>query len=219
MSAHIPFLSALVLICAAFPTQLVRVAVTAGGGLTTAGRERLERWGLPVAAGAVALLAWWTAPLPGLGPLPASLVWPLIAAAAGLLAPLWEIGLGYAWAFARRRRVARVALHERASVHFGAMASVCLVAVAEELVFRRLGIELLAGLDRPLWTVVALTSIVYGLNHLYFGWPTVAQKTLTGAAYAGLYIAGGHSLLVPVIAHVVHNLVVLGGARWLGGRR
>lgn len=219
MTAHIPFLSALVLICAAFPTQLVRVAATAGGGLSATGRARLELWGLPFAAGLIAALAWWAAPLPGLGPLPATALWPLIALAAGLLAPLWEIGLGYLWALARRRRVARVALHDKASAHLGAILSMSVVAVAEELVFRRLGVELLGALAWPLWTIVALTSIVYGLNHLYFGWTTVAQKTLTGAVYAGLYLVGGRSLLVPVIAHVVHNAAILTGARWLGGRR
>jgi hypothetical protein len=66
---------------------------------------------------------------------------------------------------------------------------------------------------------VALTAAGYGLNHLYFGALTVFQKTVTGVLFGALFLACGHSLLVPVTAHVVQNLLVLGWAARPGSGR
>jgi membrane protease YdiL (CAAX protease family) len=55
---------------------------------------------------------------------------------------------------------------------------------------------------------LGVTSVVYGLNHLYFGWLAVLQKTLTGVGLGLLFIYSGYSILVPIIAHATQNLVV-----------
>ena len=189
----------------------------AGAGATQ--RARMEQWGMPVLAGAMAALAWAVAPLPAANPMPQWSLWLAIAVVLGLAAPLWEIALGYGNALIRRQRVNRVALHGYAPSRFGAVASVCVVAACEELIFRRIGIDLLvSNLAWPVWAAIAITSVFYGLNHLYFGWLTVSQKILTGAVYGALYVISGHALLVPLVAHVVHNIVVLTIVPRWGGR-
>ena len=221
MSTLTPSLSALVLLAAAFPTQLVRVATMAGSGMSPATRRRVEQWGLPALAVVVAVLAWVVvAPLPPDDIVSDRPYWIGIAVVVGIVAPLWEIGIGYGRALLMRRSVTRVALHDRAPwPGIGAVLSVSVVALAEETVFRWLGTELLTGpLAWPLWTAVVVTSVVYGLNHLYYGWFTVAQKTVTGAAYAGLYLVAGHAVVVAAVAHLVHNLVVLLVVPRWGGR-
>jgi membrane protease YdiL (CAAX protease family) len=80
-------------------------------------------------------------------------------------------------------------------------------AVAEEMVFRGIFLPVLSELV-ALMVALGVTSVVYGLNHLYFGWLAVLQKTLTGVGLGLLFIYSGHSILVPIIAHAVQNLVV-----------
>lgn len=219
MSTLIPSLSALVLVCAAFPTQLIRVASMTMTGASARQRALVEQWGMPVLAAGVAALAWYVAPLPDESLLPQWSLWLVIAVAVGAVGPAWEIGLGYAVALVRRRRVDRVALHGSAPQRTIAVVSVCIVAVAEEVIFRWIGIDLLTSqLGWPVWAAIAVTSIVYGLNHLFYGWPTVGQKMVTGAIYGTLYVVSGHAVLVPVIVHVVHNVVVLTIVPRLGGR-
>jgi membrane protease YdiL (CAAX protease family) len=94
------------------------------------------------------------------------------------------------------------------------------IAVAEEVVFRGVGQHLLERvLLWPAVPAIALTAAVYGLNHLYFGNLTVLQKVSTGVLYGALYDLSGRAVLVPVIAHVLQNLVVLLVLpRWLSRR-
>ncbi|HWG99754.1 MAG TPA: CPBP family glutamic-type intramembrane protease [Pilimelia sp.] len=136
--------------------------------------------------------------------------WYAVAAAAGLLAPVAEYLLGAAVLRARGRRPGRLALHERAGTGAPAVLAALVAAVAEEVVFRALGIGLLAGgLGLAVPAAVAVTAVAYGLNHLYYGWLTVAQKTLTGLGLGALFVAAGHSLWVAAAAHGALNLAVL----------
>ena len=83
------------------------------------------------------------------------------------------------------------------------------IAVGEELVYRHLayGILLEFGIEAGL--AVAATSLLYGLNHLYFGGVTVMSKTLVGVIFAALYLAGDGSFLLPAIAHALQSVLIL----------
>jgi len=195
MSIPIPFLSALVVLSSAFPAHVVQV-----GSLPARVRQLL----VPAAFGTVALLAWYVAP--GNGVLrPPSLLWLAVGAGIGCAAPAFEIGLGAVWA--RGRRV-RIGLHDKAT-SLGLLA-VVVTGVAEEVIFRGVGVHLLETvLHWPALAAIAVTAVVYGGNHLWFGGLTVLQKTGTGLLFGALYDLSGHSLAVPLLAHVLQNLVVL----------
>jgi membrane protease YdiL (CAAX protease family) len=230
MSSHTLSLSVFILICAAFPAQLFRLTVAGalgGGGAGSAagsGSRGLARFApLIPAAGllVVAALVWAVTPADGVLTAPQGWYWLAVAVAFGVLAPGWEIGLGALIAKARRRRISRVALHGRVGpVTVAAVTGAVLIALAEEVLFRGVGLHLLREvLGWPAVAAVGLTAVVYGLNHLYFGWLTVGQKVLTGVGFGLLYLLAGESVLVPATAHVVQNLVVLALLpRWLGAR-
>lgn len=81
-----------------------------------------------------------------------------------------------------------------------------LVAVGEEIVFRQVWIELLErSLGLPLFGALAVSALLYGLNHQFFGGVSVVSKTFTGLVYGGLYVLGGRSLWLPILAHVLQN--------------
>ncbi len=230
MSTRTPFLSALVLISSAFPAQALRIGLVtaaaraAAGGAATGAAARVRRWAATLAYpglfALVALLAWYVAPATGVLAVPGRW-WYAVALAAGALAPGIEVAVGYLAAWLRRRRVARVALHERwAGVSSVALVAVTVTAVAEEVVFRGVGLHLLrTELGWPAVPAVGLTALVYGLNHLYYGGLTVLQKIVTGVLLGVLYELCGQAVVVPLLAHVTQNLVVLLVLPRIAGRR
>lgn len=221
MITRTPYLSGLILLSAAFPGQLFRVAM---GFAVRPGRNQTRpAWVallIPAALLLTAALVWYVAPESGVTRAPGQWYWLAVALAVGVAAPAWEAGLGAALAWARRRRVTGIRLHQQwTNVGTIGVAAAVLVAIAEEVIFRGVGIYLLTGtLGAPIAMAVVITALAYGLNHLYFGWLTVLQKCITGIVLGGLFVAAGYSVLVPMVAHVVQNLVVLLVLPRLGAR-
>jgi len=52
-----------------------------------------------------------------------------------------------------------------------------------------------------------LTSLIFGMAHLYQGWQGVAKTGLAGLLLAGLYVLSG-SLLLPMVVHATNDLQV-----------
>jgi uncharacterized protein len=82
--------------------------------------------------------------------------------------------------------------------------------ISEELIFRgflfyylSLWFPYINGLECAL-----ITSLTFGLGHLYQGWKGVVGTALVGLIMAGLYLLTGN-LLVPVIAHATTDLRAL----------
>ncbi len=193
MTTHTHFLSALVLAGTAFPAQLL------------AGTRRTL---LPAV---LALLAWYLAPASGVLSAPRDWQWVAVALVLGCAAPAVEVAVGALAGAMSGRRLVFGGLHRHWSVQpTTAVPVVLLIGAAEEVVFRGVGQHLLVHVfGWPVAAAIALMALLYGLNHLYFGWLTVGQKVVTGLLYGALYQAGGQSVLVPVLAHLAQNLVVL----------
>jgi membrane protease YdiL (CAAX protease family) len=210
MSDRTRYLDLLVLVSLAVPAQAVRLAMSgrrrpdvlfAGAMAVIAA---LAYFLVPIAIALPAEPAWSFLPEgPGWNAMPDGTAWYLIAVGAGLIAPLTE----YLTGAVAQRRFSRMALHDRSGTGLLATAAALVAAAAEEVIFRGVALSLLDGLA-GVWVAVAVTSVCYGLNHLYFGKITVWQKTLTGVGFGVLFVLSG-SLLVPLIAHAVQNLVVL----------
>lgn len=77
--------------------------------------------------------------------------------------------------------------------------------VCEEMLWRAFLIEAGLGWGWSMGAVVAVSSLAFGLNHLYFGLQNAAAKAVEGAFWAGLFLTGG--LLVAVASHLVFNLL------------
>ena len=88
------------------------------------------------------------------------------------------------------------------------------IAVGEEILYRQIWLGALQGsLGLPVGLALAVSSLAYGLNHLAFGGLSVASKTVTGLLYGGLYLLGGRSVWLPILAHCLQNLILFAMAR------
>ena len=83
-------------------------------------------------------------------------------------------------------------------------AFLCLTAgVVEELLFRGFLLWYLNAAI-PLWAAVLVSSVVFGIGHLYQGWSGVFQTGAMALLMAGLYVLAG-SLWVPMLLHGAVN--------------
>ncbi len=85
-----------------------------------------------------------------------------------------------------------------------------LLAIIEEIIYRQLWSA--AILDNLGWSIIAfviLSSVVYGFNHLYYGFTTFLQKTISGIIFAIIFLLSGGSVIVPIIAHTLQNIIIL----------
>jgi membrane protease YdiL (CAAX protease family) len=84
-----------------------------------------------------------------------------------------------------------------------------LAAFLEEMVLRgyliRRFVDLL-GDNRIGWTVgVLVSSVLFAVGHVNLGIASVAENFLFAAVFAGLYLAAGRNLWLPIIAHGFYN--------------
>ncbi len=79
--------------------------------------------------------------------------------------------------------------------------------IAEELAYRGFLFDYI-GIYLPHLNILEkglLTSLIFGMAHLYQGWRGVAASGLAGLMLAALYLLSG-SLLLPMVVHVMGNL-------------
>jgi len=79
------------------------------------------------------------------------------------------------------------------------------VVILEELLFRSL---LIGGFSPllPVWLLVIFTSLVFGALHLPQGAWGIVGATIAGAIFGVLFLYE-HSLLTPIVAHYVANMI------------
>jgi CAAX protease family protein len=81
---------------------------------------------------------------------------------------------------------------------------------SEELLFRGFLFDYLGRNFAPLdtWTLILISSLVFGFAHLYQGWRGTILTGVLGSAFAALYTLTG-SLLAPVTIHAAVDLRLL----------
>lgn len=85
-----------------------------------------------------------------------------------------------------------------------------LIAAGEEIIYRQVWFAILAGtFHLPVPIIILITSLFYGLNHFHMGLNSILAKFISGCVYGGLYVLSGYSIFVPVITHVLQNLILI----------
>jgi len=77
--------------------------------------------------------------------------------------------------------------------------------IVEETIYRGFVFWYLAQL-MPLWAVVLVSSLAFGLGHSYQGVAGVIRVTLIGIAFGALYVYSG-SIWLPIIGHALLDIL------------
>ena len=87
----------------------------------------------------------------------------------------------------------------------------------EEIAFRGFLLLALIQAGGPVWMAVGLSSLSFGLVHMYQGWIGVVRTSLLGAVFAVVFLVSG-TLWIPIVAHVLIDLLMglVIGERLLG---
>lgn len=126
-----------------------------------------------------------------------------------LIAEYLEAALPFRIRNGRFPSVRPAALYSEPSVRPASILSIVLAAAAEELVFRQVVIVgICTGLGWGFPAGVIVSSVLYGMNHVYFGRFSVIQKCSSGLVYSILFEAGGQCIWPPVLCHVLQNIIL-----------
>lgn len=75
-----------------------------------------------------------------------------------------------------------------------------IISIIEEIAFR----SWLLKTDEKIWVCVALSSICFGIAHVFFSKYDIISKTILGIILAIIYVKSGN-ILYSVIVHVTYN--------------
>ncbi len=78
--------------------------------------------------------------------------------------------------------------------------------ICEEVIYRGyLMAYFVALFEWPLWSAAILSSVVFGIAHMYQGPAGILRTGLMGGAFAGLYLLTG-SIWAPILVHAVMDM-------------
>lgn len=216
MPTHTHFLSVLILFGTLYPVGLIQMALIwfrGEAGRNLAGRKASDRVLIVTLFGYLLLLLVVFAVYPSVMVVrpPSGVYWFGLALAIAPIIIGLEFLVGYCVLRMAGRRVRgfRIASDWRRST-LGTVLLTVGVATAEEIIFRQVWFHILSDNWRwPLLGVLALTSALYALNHLYLGAQTVVQKYIAGCVFGLLFIVSGGSVWVPLLAHGAENVLIV----------
>lgn len=84
------------------------------------------------------------------------------------------------------------------------------VGILEENIYRQIWITIICvAFGAPLYIGILISSIFYALNHVTLGPYVFIQKLISGILFSILYVASGFAIIVPMLAHVIQNIIVV----------
>lgn len=87
---------------------------------------------------------------------------------------------------------------------------VVIIAMLEEIIFRGVWYEVLVNLmNLKFYIFILLSSVFFGINHMWFGRGVFLQKIISGACFSIIYVISGNLLLV-LLTHIIENIIILG---------
>lgn len=141
--------------------------------------------------------------------LPKDKIWYLIALVAVPITISIEILIGIIFVKLKGKKVKKISFWAKGEIANNKFIFITIVVgLLEEIIFRKTWFSiLLGGFSINIYVVLAITSIAYGLNHLFMGRIIIVQKIVAGIIYGSLYILSG-SLLIPILTHCIENFIV-----------
>lgn len=142
---------------------------------------------------------------------PKAYYWYVIAIIAAPLIIMLEAGMGYFLFMIQGMKLTKIKMISMGDSKFTTGISTFIVGIMEEVIYRQIWFLIgLQVLGMNVVVVLLLTSFFYGLNHITLGPYVFIQKLLSGVLYGLLFIFSGYTVVIPMIAHGIQNLIVVG---------
>lgn len=109
------------------------------------------------------------------------------------------------------KKISKLSVDERIGKEkFFVKVAVLIVAAGEEVVFRGLGYEILCqNIMLSETSFLVISAFLYGINHIHEGFEVFLEKIVSGAIFGILFLASEKSVIVPLIAHVLENVIII----------
>lgn len=134
-------------------------------------------------------------------------MWYIIALIMAPITILSEIVFLYIILLIKGQKVNKITFINKNSLFTNSVLYTAIIGISEELIFRKVWINILEQFGINIYLIVIITAIVYGFNHVFMGSNAVIQKIISGLIYGTLYILSG-SIIIPIITHVTQNIIV-----------
>ena len=144
----------------------------------------------------------------------ADLPWAAAAVAAGCLCIGVEYLVGvFLTFFSAGRWVFQISVHsvysDTEKISLGDILAVVVFVILEELIFRFALMSVLSGFSLPAAVMIGIAVCIFALNHVHWGLISFIQKLFSGCIFVLLYIVFNRNILIPVLAHLTQNCVLL----------
>ncbi|WP_024833888.1 CPBP family intramembrane glutamic endopeptidase [Ruminiclostridium josui] len=211
MNIHILCHSLLVLLATVYPVSIPQIALNFTRGYPRKNQQILYLMNCVIVSSALLLLSLILIPMHGKIVIMSEFIWYIMAIISAPVLIAIELAVGGIMLRLLKIKVKGISINanwSRISV-FGCILTV-LLAIIEELIYRQLwSTVIIDNLNWGIGAFVFISSVVYGLNHLYYGFTTFLQKTISGIIFAVIFLLSGGCILVPLIAHSLQNIIIL----------
>ncbi len=211
MNIHILCHSLLVLLATVYPVSIPQIALNFTRGYPRKNQQVSYLMNCVIVSSVLFLLSWLLIPMRGKIVITPEIIWYLIAIVSAPALIAIELAVGGIMLRLSKIKVKGISINANWSriSAVGCILTV-LLAIIEELIYRQLwSTVIIDNLNWGTGVFVFISSVVYGLNHLYYGFTTFLQKTISGIIFAVLFLLSGGCILVPLIAHSLQNIIIL----------
>lgn len=139
--------------------------------------------------------------------IPRKSMWYIIALVMVPITILVEMAVLYIILLIKRKNIKKITFINKNSMIINSVLYTLIIGLSEELIYRKVWINILDQLGINIYVIVIVTALVYGLNHVFMGSNAVFQKIISGLIYGTLYILSG-SIIIPIITHVTQNVII-----------
>lgn len=211
MNIHIHYHSILVLLATIYPVSIPQIVLSIRGSYNHKNQNVIYLGCCVIVSSLILILSSVLVPMNMSFFITPDIVWYIISIVAAPVLIIMEFTIGAVILRMSGKKVKGISVNGNwKEINVVGCISTILLAIIEELIYRQLWSVIM--LDILQWNVflyIILSSVIYGFNHLYYGFTTFLQKTISGVLLTVIFLQSGRCIIIPIIIHLLQNSIVL----------
>ncbi|GKX32009.1 CAAX amino protease [Vallitalea longa] len=211
MNIHIHYHSILVLLATVYPVSFPQIILSFRGRYNHKNQNMIYLEYCVIMSSIILILSCVLVPISNNIIISSDIMWYIISIVAAPILIIIEFIIGTIILRLSGKMVKGISVNANwKKISIVGCISTILLAIIEELIYRQLwSVAMLDNLHWNIYLYIILSSVIYGFNHLYYGFATFIQKTISGILLAVIFLLSGRSIIIPIIIHVLQNLIIL----------